>query len=265
VRLANPISADRAVMRRTLMPGILEAMAQNARVRERLWFFEIGPVFLPALDQKLPVEPRRLGIGMAGPLNPGSWREQDPPRADFFTLKGVVEALLAGLHVGGAIFEPVENPLVAPGRAARVTVRGGGVGLLGEVHPQVRARFDLAVQPVCVAELDLERLFLLVSPFFEVRAVPRFPPILEDIALVVEARCRPGRGGFVREAGGSLLAEVRLFDVYQGPQVGAGKNSLAFSLAFQAPDRTLTDAEVEKEKARILAAVSERLGAHLRG
>jgi phenylalanyl-tRNA synthetase beta chain len=252
-------------MRRTLMPGILEAMAQNARVRERLWFFEIGPVFLPALDQKLPVELRRLGIGMAGPLNPGSWREPDPPRADFFTLKGVVEALLAGLHVGGVSFEPVENPVVAPGRAARVTVQGSAVGLLGEVHPQVRARFDLAAQPVCVAELDLERLFLLVPPSFGVRPVPRFPPILEDIALVVDGAVSAGAvAGAVREAGGSLLAEVRLFDVYQGPQVGAGKKSLAFSLAFQAPDRTLTDAEVEKQKARILAAVSERLGARLR-
>ena len=265
VRLANPISADRAVMRRTLMPGLLEAMAQNARVRERLWFFEVGPVFLPARDQRLPVELRRLGIGIAGPLTPGSWREQDPPRADFFTLKGVVESLLAGLHVGGVGFEPVESPLVAPGRAARVTVQGSAVGLLGEVHPQVRAHFDLTVQPVCVAELDLERLFLLVPVSFGVRSVPRFPPILEDIALVVDGAVSAGAvAGVVREAGGSLLTEVRLFDVYQGPQVGAGKKSLAFSLAFQAPDRTLTDAEIEKEKARILAAVSERLGARLR-
>jgi phenylalanyl-tRNA synthetase beta chain len=146
-----------------------------------------------------------------------------------------------------------------------VIVQGSAVGLLGEVHPQVRAHFDLTVQPVCVAELDLERLFLLMPVSFGVRPVPRFPPILEDIALVVDGAVSAGAvAGVVREAGGSLLAEVRLFDVYQGPQVGAGKKSLAFSLAFQAPDRTLTDAEIEKEKARILAAVSERLGARLR-
>jgi phenylalanyl-tRNA synthetase beta chain len=266
VRLANPVSADRVVMRRTLMPGILEVMAQNARVRDRLWFFEIGPVFLPALDQKLPVESRRLGIGMAGPIAPASWREPEPPRTDFFALKGVVEALLAGLHVGGVSFEPVDNPLVAPGRAARAIVQGGAVGVLGEVHPRVRARFDLAVEPVCVAELDLDRLFLLVPQSFGVRPVPRFPPILEDIALVVDGAVSAGAvAGIIREAGGALLAAVRLFDVYQGPQVAAGKKSLAFSLAFQAPDRTLTDAEIEKEKARILAAVAERLGARLRG
>jgi phenylalanyl-tRNA synthetase beta chain len=265
VRLANPISADRAVMRRTLMPGILEVMAQNARVRDRLWFFEIGPVFLPALDEKLPTEARRLGIGMAGPIAPGSWRDAEPPRTDFFALKGVVETLLAGLHVSGVSFEPVENPLVAPGRGARVTVQGTAVGLLGEVHPSVRARFDLGVEPVCGAELDLERLFLSVPPSFAVRSVPRFPPILEDIALVVDvAVSADAVAGAIREAGGSLLADIRVFDVYQGPQVAAGKKSLAFSLAFQAPDRTLTDAEIEKEKARILSVVAERLGARLR-
>jgi phenylalanyl-tRNA synthetase beta chain len=266
VRLSNPVSADRVVMRRTLMPGILEVMAQNARVRDRLWFFEIGPVFLPALDQKLPVESRRLGIGMAGPIAPGSWREPEPPRSDFFALKGVVEALLAGLHVGGVSFEPVDNPLVAPGRAARAIVQGRAVGVLGELHPRVRACFDLAVAPVCVAELDLDRLFLLVPQSFGVRPVPRFPPILEDIALVVDDAVSAGAvADTIREAGGPLLAAVRLFDVYQGPQVAAGKKSLAFSLAFQAPERTLTDAEIEKEKTRILAAVAERLGARLRG
>jgi phenylalanyl-tRNA synthetase beta chain len=248
------------------MPGLLEVMAQNARVRDRLWFFEIGPVFLPALDQTLPVESRRLGIGMAGPVTPGSWRDPEPARTDFFALKGVVEALLAGLHVTGVSFEPVENPLVAPGRAARVIVQGGAIGLLGEVHPRVRARFDLAVDPVCAAELDLERLFLMVPASFGLRSVPRFPPILEDIALVVDDAVSAGAvAGAIREAGGSLLAEVRLFDVYQGPQVALGKKSLAFSLAFQASDRTLTDAEIEKEKARILAVIAERLGARLRG
>jgi phenylalanyl-tRNA synthetase beta chain len=248
------------------LAGILEAMAQNARARDRLWFFEVGPVFLPARDEKLPVESRRLGIGMAGPITPASWREPEPPRTDFFALKGVVDALLAGLHVRGVSFEPVENPLVAPGRAARAIVQGSAIGLLGEVHPRVRARFDLSAEPVCVAEIDLDRLFLLAPPTFPVRPVPRFPPILEDIALVVEHAVTAGAvAEVIREAGGSLLAEVRLFDVYQGPQVAAGMKSLAFSLAFQAPDRTLTDAEIEKEKARILAAVGERLGGRLRG
>lgn len=266
VRLANPVSADRTAMRRTLAAGILETMAQNARNRDRLWFFELGPVFLPVSGETLPAEPRRLGIGMAGPVAPASWREQEPARTDFFTLKGVVEALLTGLHLGEVTFDPVSHPLFAPGRSARVAVLGAAVGVLGEIHPQVRAAFDLAVSPVCLAELDLDRLLARMASSYPVRPIPRFPPVLEDVALVVEeAVPAAALSAAIRAAGGPLLADVRLFDVYRGEQLASGKKSLAFSLAFQAADRTLTDAEVEAEKRRILEAVSRELGALLRG
>lgn len=266
VRLANPVSADRTAMRRTLAAGILETMAQNARNRDRLWFFELGPVFLPMSGETLPAEPRRLGIGMAGPAAPASWREQEPARTDFFTLKGVVEALLTGLHLGEVTFDPVSHPLFAPGRSARVAVLGAAVGVLGEIHPDVGAAFDLAVSPVCLAELDLDRLLARMVSGYPVRPVPRFPPVLEDVALVVEeAVPAAALSAAIRAAGGPLLADVRLFDVYRGEQLASGKKSLAFSLAFQAADRTLTDAEVEAEKRRILEAVSRELGALLRG
>ncbi|MEI8189055.1 MAG: phenylalanine--tRNA ligase subunit beta [candidate division NC10 bacterium] len=266
VRLANPVSADRTAMRRTLAAGILEIMAQNARNRDRLWFFELGPVFLPVSGETLPAEPRRLGIGMAGPVAPASWREQEPARTDFFTLKGVVEALLTGLHLGEVTFDPVSHPLFAPGRSARVAVLGAAVGVFGEIHPQVRAAFDLAVSPVCLAELDLDRLLARMASSYPVRPVPRFPPVLEDVALVVEeAVPAAALSAAIRAAGGPLLADVRLFDVYRGEQLASGKKSLAFSLAFQAADRTLTDAEVETEKRRIIAAVSREFGALLRG
>ena len=265
VRLANPISADRVVMRRTLLAGLLETMAQNARLRDRLWFFELGPVFLPESGQALPLEPRRLAIGMAGPLVPVSWHETEPARTDFFTLKGVAEALLAGLHLTGVAFEPAQLPLFAPGRAARLLVNGAAYGTLGEIHPQVAAAFDLPAQPVCLAEFDLEGLFRRVPSTHRVRAVPRFPPVLEDIALVVDvALSAAAVMQVIRDAAGALLAEVRLFDVYRGPQVPPGKKSLAFSLVFQAPDRTLTDAEVEAEKQRIVEAAARGTGAQLR-
>ena len=266
VRLANPVSADRTAMRRTLAAGILDAMAQNARNRDRLCFFELGPVFLPVSEETLPAEPRRLGIGMAGPVAPASWREQEPARIDFFTLKGVVEAVLTGLHLGEVAFDPVSHPLFAPGRSARVAVLGAAVGVLGEIHPQVRAAFDLAVSPVCLAELDLDRLLARMASSYPVRPVPRFPPVLEDVALVVEeAVPAAALSAAIRAAGGPLLADVRLFDVYRGEQLASGKKSLAFSLSFQAADRTLTDVEVEAEKRRILEAVSRELGALLRG
>jgi phenylalanyl-tRNA synthetase beta chain len=265
IRLANPISADRVVMRQTLLAGLLEIMAQNARLRERLWFFEIGPVYLPSGGAELPTEPRRLAIGVAGRIVPASWRDPDPCRADFFDLKGVVEALLSGLHLARAAFEPVVHPTFAPGRTARALVEGREVGILGEIHPDVRSVFDLPPGPVCLAELELDPLLARGPLTYRVAAVPRFPPALQDIALVVDERVSAADlTAVVRSAGGPLLADVRLFDVYRGPQLPPGQKSLAFSLVFQAPDRTLTDAEVEAEKRRIVEAVAGRLGARLR-
>ena len=265
VRLTNPISADRVVMRQTLLHGILEVMAQNARARDRLWFFEIGSAYLPSRGVNLPSEPRRLAIGLAGLVTPASWGGRDHSQTDFFTLKGVVEALLSGLHVGDASFEPVEHPTFTPDRAARLRVAGRILGILGEAHPGLHKTFDLPAIPVYLAELDLETLLQTIPTSYAITPVPRFPPVLEDVALVVEeAVSAADLRAAIRAAGGSLLAEVRLFDVYRGEQLPSGKKSLAFSLAFQAADRTLTDVEVGIEKQRILDTMSREFGAHLR-
>jgi len=266
VRLANPISADRVVLRQTLLAGLLEVMARNARVRDRLWFFEIGPVYLPAGPRELPSELRRLGIGMAGPVIPVSWGDHTPAQTDFFALKGLVEALLEGLHLQDAAFHPADHPTFAPGRTARVTHGTQTLGFLGEIHPAVHRTLDLPAASVCLAELDLEALAHAMQPASALTPVPRFPPALQDIALVVDdAVSAADLTASIRDAGGALLADARLFDVYRGGQLPAGKKSVAFSLAFQAADRTLTDAEVEAEKARIVEAVAQRLGARLRG
>jgi len=266
IRLANPISADRVVMRQTLLAGLLEVMAHNARVRVRRCFFEIGPVYLPAGPGELPTEPRRLGIGMAGPIVPASWADHAPAQTDFFVLKGVVEALLESLHLPGATYQPADHPTFAPGRTARLMLQDQALGYLGEIHPAVQRAFDLPEGSVCLAELDLEALFRVAQPASTLTPIPRFPPALQDIALVVDdAVSAADLTGAIRAAGGAWLADVRLFDVYRGGQLAPGKKSIAFSLAFQAADRTLTDAEIDAEKTRILETVSQRLGARLRG
>jgi phenylalanyl-tRNA synthetase beta chain len=266
IRLANPISADRVVMRQTLLAGLLEVLTHNARVRDRRWFFEIGPVYLPAGPGELPTEPRRLGIGMAGPIVPASWADHAPAQTDFFVVKGVIEALLESLHLPRATYQPADHPTFAPGRTARLMLQDQVLGYLGEIHPAVHRAFDLPPGLVCLAELDLEALFRVAQPAAALTPVPRFPPALQDIALVVDdAVSAADLTDVIRAAGGPWLADVRLFDVYRGGQLAAGKKSLAFSLAFQAADRTLTDAEVDAEKTRILETASQRLGARLRG
>ena len=266
VRLANPISAERVVMRRTLLTGLLEVMAQNKRIRDRLAFFEVGPVFLPTASDQLPEEPRRLALGLAGRFTPPSWQDPEPAAADFFALKGAIETLLRGLHLADVRFEPATHPTVVANRTARLVVDGEPVGFLGQLRPEVQSAFDLDGPAVFLAELDLDRLLARVSMTFPVAAVPRFPPVLQDLALVADDGVpADALAGAIREAGGVLLADVRLFDIYRGKQVPLGKKSLAFSLAFQAADRTLTEAEIEAEKRRILDAVGTRFDAQLRG
>jgi phenylalanyl-tRNA synthetase beta chain len=265
VRLANPISAERVAMRRSLLTGLLEVMGQNKRIRDRLAFFEVGPVFLPDPSDPLPSEPRRLALGLAGRLIPPSWQDAAPAPADFYAVKGVVEALLSGLHLTEVRFQPAMHPTFLPGRTARLLVAGEPMGTLGQVKPEVLSAFDLDGLAVFAAELDLDRLLARVSTSFPLTAVPRFPPVLQDVALVVDDGVPADAvASTIRETGGNLLADLRLFDVYRGKQVPEGKKSLAFSLAFQAADRTLTEAEVATEKRRILDAVAARLGAQLR-
>jgi len=265
IRVANPISADRVVMRQSLLPGLLEVLAQNARLRDRLWFFEVGPVYLPGRAGSLPEEPRRVAMAMAGRPVPPSWREPEPGHTDFFYLKGVVESFLRGLHLQAVGFEPTSHPTFAAGRAVRVTAAGRGIGILGEAQSLVQTAFDLPTRPICLAELDLETLAAHVPLTHRVAAVPRFPPALQDIALVVdEAVSAAEVTEVIRSAGGALLADVRLFDVYRGQPVPPGKKSLAFALVFQATDRTLTDAEVDVEKRRLVEAAARGVGARLR-
>ncbi|RPJ60554.1 MAG: phenylalanine--tRNA ligase subunit beta, partial [Acidobacteria bacterium] len=184
---------------------------------------------------------------------------------DFFALKGVLEALLVGLHVPEVRCEPVAHPSFVPGRTASLGRDGAELGVFGELHPDVAAAFDLPEGPTYVAELDLERIATAAGAATRVRPVPRYPPALRDLAVVVAETVPAGElVAVIREAGGPLLADVRLFDVYRGQQVAGGQKSLAVSLAFQAPDRTLTDAEVDGTTHAVVEALTARLGAQLR-
>jgi phenylalanyl-tRNA synthetase beta chain len=184
---------------------------------------------------------------------------------DFYDLKGVVEALLERLRLTNRTFEPATDPTFQEGRVARLVVAGQEVGLLGEVHPLVRENFGLPAQRVCLAEFDLDALLAQVPEVHYYEALSRFPTLTRDLALVVDEALPAVQ---VREAilraGGNLLRKVELFDVYRGEQVPPDKKSLAYRLAYQADDRTLTDEEVNRLQTRIEKKLAGQLGATLR-
>ncbi len=268
VTLANPISRDQTVMRHTLLASVLGVMAANARWRTRQALFEIGPVYLPVEGERLPQEPRHLCIALTGERHLPVWQDApdaEPPLMDYFDLKGMVETLLEGLHVWGARFEATQHSTFFPGRAARLVIGGRDAGVLGELHPQVREAFDLPAQPVLAAEIDLEVLLEAVDEAPRVEPISNYPAIYQDIAVVVDESVPAAAvEEAIREAGGWLLRSVRLFDVYRGEQIGAGKKSLAYALTFQAPDRTLRDVDADRVRGKIVKALGERFGATLR-
>ncbi len=266
VQLANPISSDRTVLRRSLLPAILEVAERNSRSRPRLALFEIGPVFLPSNEDVLPHEPRRLAILLSGPRGLPSWQPTDSTAMDFFDLKGLTEAVLGTLAVPSSRLEPADHPAFHPGKCASLWSGSQHLGILGEVHPIVQRRYDLGQSPVLAAEIDAEALLRCVPPRRSIRPVPAYPPVLEDLAFVVDEDIPAERvTAAILQAGGDLLAEVRLFDLYRGESLGLGKKSLAYALTYQAPDRTLTDAEVAVVRQRIIRHVEQELHARLRG
>ncbi|MDD5370186.1 MAG: phenylalanine--tRNA ligase subunit beta [Anaerolineaceae bacterium] len=265
LRLKNPIAPDRAVMRRSLLASVMEVVERNARFRDRLALFEIGPVFLPELGEILPAEPQRLAIVLFGKSRLPAWDRDAGLVIDFYDLKGLAEALLNELHIPTVSFIRGKHPSMHPGKCAEVIVAGRSLGSIGELHPQVKDHYDLGEAPALVADLDLEVIVALSPDVFDVGSVSTFPPVLEDIAVIVDEQLPAAQvDAAIREAGGKMLVGVRLFDIFQGEQIGAGKKSLAYSLIYQAPDRTLTDGEAAKIRQRIIQRLEQELGAKLR-
>jgi phenylalanyl-tRNA synthetase beta chain len=239
VMIANPISAERTHLRHTLLTGLLEIASVNARHHDHVALFSIDKIYLAAEDSPLPDEPRRLTVVMTGVRQPESWQKTDRAVLDFYDLKGAIEALLGGLHITGARYEPIEHPTYYPGRTTRLLVGERLIGAFGEVHPQVREAFDLADQPVLAAEFDCEALMAVTPGALRIADVPRFPAVTEDLALIVEEKVPAEKvhATILMAGAGTALKSAQVFDVFRGEQIGAGKKSLAYRLTYQA-DRT---------------------------
>ncbi|NPV29647.1 MAG: phenylalanine--tRNA ligase subunit beta [Firmicutes bacterium] len=264
VRLKNPLREEQGVLRPLLLPGLLETIAYNYKHKlTNLGFFELGKIFEPAGEGELPHEKFHLGIAVCGETDRG-WQEPGQVR-DFYEVKGIVEHLLATLGIKDFAFLPWRDfPPLHPGRAAQIFVGSLEVGFLGELHPDVLENLEISAR-VVGCELDLAKILPLADLRKVFEPLPRYPGITRDLAVVAPLEVPAARiTEVIRKAGGSLLRECRLFDVYQGPQVPAGSRSLAYSLFFQSPDRTLTDEEVSAIHRQILEALAAQTGARLR-
>jgi phenylalanyl-tRNA synthetase beta chain len=239
VRLANPIAATMAVMRTSLLGGLVQALSYNLnRSEARVRLFEIGRCFQGA-DADVKVQPERIAGLAYGARHPEQWAEKAAP-VDFFDVKGDLEGLAGGVPVE---FAPGEHPSCHPGRCARVRIGGVEAGFVGELHPRLQQQHELDSAPVVFE--------VLVAPLLEGRVpafagVSRMPAVRRDLALIVVEKvparalleaARKGLPGFVRA--------VEIFDEYRGKGVEPGQKSLALRIVMQDTDRTLTDSEVE--------------------
>ncbi|MBM7841634.1 phenylalanine--tRNA ligase subunit beta [Herpetosiphon giganteus] len=265
VRLENPLTPDRSVMRRSILPELLNIVVGDLRERERVALFEIGAVFEPVAGQLLPDEPRNVALILAGTRQTSTWSQPEPEGFDFFDLKGVIEEVLRrhGLRER-ASFQVASDERLHPGRSAKIVVDEVEIGVFGELHPLVRDRFGFSVQRVCVAELSVDQL-LKVSTQTKYASISRFPATVQDLALVANDELAADLiAKTIKQYGGEFLEDVRLFDVYTGAPIPAGQRSLAFRLRFRAPDRTLADKDLLKTREKLLKQLERELGVQIR-
>ena len=265
IELQNPITPERRVMRQSLLNSVLEVMEKNWRQRERLAFFEIGPVYIPKENQVLPDEPVWLAIAMSGKRHPHTWDQKETPLLDFYDLKGMLEVFLKRLQLKEYVFKEAEQYSFTPGKCTQLWVGEKLIGTLGELHPLVRENYDLPTSPVLAAKFDLHLLLTFIPERYEVSALPSFPPVLEDLAVVVDEAIPCEKVvEVIQAAGGKMISQVKLFDIYRGDQIGDGKKSLAFNLTYQAAERTLNTEEVAKIREKIIQHLSKELSAQVR-
>jgi len=263
LRLENPISTDVSLLRTTLLGSMLDVARHNrSRGAGTLRLFEAGAVYLPTASGQLPREPYYVGALLTGTVRPPSWRDGHPPAVDFFAAKGVLQGLMDALEADWGL-EPAPEPFLHPGRAARVVVAGDDAGWIGEVHPLVAAQWDLR-DTVAAFELNLDAVPEPATTLYH--GVTGFPDVREDIAVVVPEHVTAAELlALVRRAGGRLLADAGVFDVYRDPErLGEGNVSLALRLTYRAGDRTLTDEEVAERREAIAEVVAGELGGRIR-
>lgn len=254
VRIKNPLGEDYSVMRTTTIHSMMESLGRNyARNNEYVRLFEVGRIYIKNEDEsKLPEEKDILTIGIYG-------------EADYLDLKGIVENVVESLGLSKVNFvRESENPSYHPGKTANLMVGKTKVGVLGEVHPYVSENYGIDAN-CYLAELDLNLLFNYANVNKKYKALPKFPAVTRDIALLVDDEVLVQEiEDTIKKAGGNLVETVKLFDIYKGAQIPEGKKSIAYAIAYRDERKTLTDNDVNKVHDKILRSLEYKLGATLR-
>ncbi|MDO5329558.1 MAG: phenylalanine--tRNA ligase subunit beta [Coriobacteriia bacterium] len=259
IELLNPMNAEQKYMRRSILPGLLKSVSYNINHGvENVALYEIGKVF------KVGTEREKVSAVLSGKPHVDAWNKK-AESFDFFDAKGIVENLLDKLKVQKIKFKPIEHELLQPGRAAEVLSKGTSIGIIGEVHPKICTAYEIDKSVACF-ELDMKALISCSSEFKDFDDIPVYPGVTIDVAFVVDDGVTDEiMKQRIRSAGGKLLYDVSLFDVYEDEKaLGAGKKSLAYSLEYRDPDRTLTRDDVDAVHNKLINKVCASTGAEVR-
>jgi phenylalanyl-tRNA synthetase beta chain len=263
IEILNPLSDEQKVMRTSLIPGLLETMRRNFFQQVRnVRIFETGKVFIGTGGDDLPDEIEMLAGLWTGSRNEVSWHAKETP-CDFYDLKGAVESLLTGLHIGAARFQRLPEALcryTRPGHSARILLGDEVLGLLGEVHPRVIRNFDLK-QAAFIFELSLATLFKAASAIPELAPIPRFPAVVRDVTIILDAETESMEIlDAIRRTGEERIERMHLFDVFSGDPIPPGKKSVSVRIVYRSATGTLEDGEVNRIHQGITGRLLKELG-----
>lgn len=255
INLLNPLGEENAIMRPTLIPGLLQTITHNYhRNISEAMFYEVAITYKNNgnLGEKLPLEEKTISLGLYG-------------NVDFFNLKGYIEMLLKHGRISENIdYIPSDNKMYHPYRSAKVIIGDDFIGTFGEIHPEVVERFNLPLRTF-VAELNLDMIMKYINKDIKYEELPKYPEINRDMALIVKNDVSAKEiETIIRKDGRELLEDIDLFDVYTGKQIPEGYKSIAYSLTFRAKERTLRDEEINDIFDNIIKSLESELNAKLR-
>lgn len=275
VRLVNPMNDEQPLLRTSLLPRLIDSVAENLKHEKTVRLFEIGHVFFGTMPDELPEEPSHLAIAYTGYREPFTRfapqvrkmnaEQSANQQLDFFDVKGVLDAALSRAGAHDLSYTAAQHPALHPGRTASVNAKGVRIGMIGEVRPDLAKELGISDTRLVVAEINLTALHELIGNEKQTISVDHFLPVEQDFAFLVD-KAVPAADveQALRRNAGPLLTDIVLFDVFEGEQIGADKKSLAYRLTFTAPDRALTDAELEKQRVKIQKGVKALVGGELR-